>query len=89
MLKKYINENQIKNVEKNGYLIINGERHLIINIPNQPIEILNANGIYEYIENERPEEREGYYIIFKYKLIDNIIYKTYEYVEIEEDEEEI
>lgn len=87
MLKKWEN-GTVKDVPKNGYLDVNGEKHLILNIKNQPMEVLNDNNIYEYIDSERPEEKEGYYYIPTYTLTGNIIYKNYEEHEMEEVEED-
>ena len=90
MLKKFIDENNVESIKKDGYLIINDEKHLILNIQNQPIEVLNSNGIYEYIENEEPVVLENQYVETYYYIENNIIYKGYnikEFQPIEEKEE--
>lgn len=83
MLKKWI-DGKVTDVPKNGYLVINNEKHLILNIPNQSLEVLNANGIYEYIENKSPEISDGTYLVYSYELKDNIIYRICEQAKIEE-----
>lgn len=83
MLKKYINENTIENIKRDGYLIIDGEKHLIMNIHNQPIEVLNSNGIYEYIEDVEPEISENEYLELYYYVEENMIHKGYKIKEIE------
>lgn len=83
MLKKYINENTIENIKRDGYLIIDGEKHLVMNIHNQPIEILNSNGIYEYVEDVQPETSENQYLETYYYVEENIIHKGYQIKELE------
>jgi hypothetical protein len=77
MLKKWL-DGKIEDVPKNGYLNVNGEKHLVLNIQNQPIEVLNANGIYEYIETERPAITEKEMCSSTYSLCGNVIQKVYE-----------
>ena len=83
MLKKWVN-GKVQDVPKDGYLNIDGEKHLILNIKNQPIKVLNANNIYEYVEAERPEEKEGYFYVPTYSLAGNVIHKNYEEHKMEE-----
>jgi hypothetical protein len=60
-----------------------------MNIQNQPIEILNQNEIYEYIEDEIPNyDMEKQYIEYNYKLINNVIHKVCEIKNIENIEDE-
>ena len=75
--KRFSNGN-IEEVKKDGYLTIDGEEHLILNIQNQPIDILNSNGIYQFIDAEEPEYIEGSYWKKIYVLENNIIYAKYE-----------
>ena len=83
MFKKFIDEHNVENIKKDGYLIINGEKHLILNIQNQPIEILNSNGIYEYVETEQPETTENQYVEVHYYIENNVIHKGYTVKEFE------
>ena len=91
MLKKFIDEHNVENIKKDGYLTINGEKHLILNIQNQPIEILNFNSIYEYVETEQPPIMENQYVETYYYVENNIIYKGYNIKNFEpiEEKEEI
>jgi hypothetical protein len=86
MLKKWEN-GTVKDVPKDGYLEIDGTKHLILNIKNQPIEVLNSNNIYEFIENAPIEQKEGYYYTDTYTLTGNVIHKVYEEHKLEEVEE--
>lgn len=86
MLKKWEN-GIVKDVPKDGYLEINGNKHLILNIKNQPIEVLNSNNIYEYVDMDMPEEKEGYYYLPTYSFSRNVIHKVYEEHKLEEVEE--
>ena len=83
MFKKFIDEHNVENIKKDGYLIINGEKHLILNIQNQPIEVLNSNGIYEYVETEQPETTENQYVEAYYYIENNVIHKGYTVKEFE------
>ncbi len=83
MLKKFIDEKNVESIKKDGYLIIDGEKHLILNIQNQPIEVLNSNGIYEYVENAEPETAENQYLEAYYYLENGVIHKCYEIKEYE------
>lgn len=87
MFKKFIDEHNVENIKKDGYLIINGEKHLILNIQNQPIKVLNANGIYKYVEDEEPEITENQYLETYYYIKKNVIHKGYTVKEFEFTEE--
>lgn len=88
MLKKWLN-GKVEDVPKDGYLNVNGEKHLILNIQNQPIEALNANNIYEYEEVELPEINEDEYYTSTYSLSGNVIRKVYEIHKIDITDEEV
>ena len=77
MFKKFIDEYNVENVKKDGYLIIDSEKHLIMNIQNQPIEVLNSNGIYEYVEDTEPEITENQYLETYYYIENNVMHKGY------------
>ena len=83
MFKKFNDEHNVENIKKDGYLIINGEKHLILNIQNQPIEVLNSNGIYEYVEDTEPEITENQYLEVHYYIENNAIHKGYTVKEFE------
>ena len=81
MLKKWL-DGKVEDISKDGYLNVNGEKHLILNIQNQPIEVLNSNDIYEYEEIEPPETAENEYYTSTYSLCGNVIKKVYEIHEV-------
>ena len=85
MLVRYIDENKIKQLENVAYLNINGEKHLIVNPKNQPLEILNANGIYEYIDEKPAYDPNTHYLEITYKLEGNKVYSVYEIKELGEE----
>ena len=80
MLKKYINENTVKKVSKNGYVKINGEEigvsNLMTFLEENP-SIAKANGYYPYKEVPYPEINEGEYIEETYSLVNDEIIPTY------------
>lgn len=87
MLKKFVN-NRISEVPKNGIVVIDGETFGVSNLYHylvENMEIANKNGYYEYIEKDKPEYNpETEYIIERYNIIDNILYKEYEIQKIED-----
>lgn len=87
MLKKFVDENNVENIKKDGYLTIDGEKHLILNIKNQPIKILNANGIYKYVEDDEPETTENQYLEPYYYIKKNVIHKGFTVKEFDLTEE--
>lgn len=85
MLVRFIDENEIKKLEEVAFLTINGEKHLIINPQNQPLEILNANGIYEYVDKKPTYDPNTHYLDESYKLDQNKVYSVYEIKELGEE----
>ncbi len=80
MLKKYIDENTIKKVSKNGYIVIDrketGVSNLLTFLEENP-EIAKENGYYPYKEIPYPEVNEDEYIEEKYSLKYNKIVPVY------------
>jgi len=76
MLKKYIDENTVKKVSKNGYVIIDGKEtgvsNLLTFLEENP-KIAKENGYYPYKEIPYPEINEGEYIEETYSLVSDEI----------------
>jgi hypothetical protein len=83
MLKKWL-DGTVKDVPRDGYLNINGKKHLVLNIKNQPIEVLNANNIFEYEETSKPSDCPGFYCVSNLTLVGNKILKQYKMQKMEE-----
>lgn len=80
MLKKYIDENTVKKVSKNGYVIIDGKEtgvsNLLTFLEENP-KIAKENGYYPYKEIPYPEINEGEYIEESYTIVRGKIVPTY------------
>lgn len=85
MLVRYINEKEIKSLKNVDFLTIDGKQHLIANVKNQPIELLNANRIYEYVDEIPEHNPNTHYLEPTYKLEENKVYSIYEIKELGED----
>ena len=90
MLKKLIDAYTVKDVPKNGVIVMDilNEKNEIVEvqtgISNLPlafendIKLANKNGYYEYAEDEAPAyNEETGYLTFEYEFANNIIRKKY------------
>lgn len=83
MFYKLVDENTIEKF-KNPLKV--DDKHTFTN--NE--EILNANGYYKVVINSQPQElEENKYLISKYILQDNIIYKVWEQLEVQDGTEDL
>lgn len=90
MLKKYVDENTIRKVPKNGYIKVNGEEigvsNLMTFLEENP-EIAKENNYFEYIEKELPEVNENEYIETTYSIENDMIVPYYKVETYKENEE--
>ena len=86
MLKKYIDENTVKRVPKNGYVIIDGKEtgvsNLLTFLEENP-EIARENGYFPYRDIPYPTCNEDEYIEEKYSLVNDKIIPVYTIIKYE------
>ncbi|MDD4690142.1 MAG: hypothetical protein PHE51_10400 [Eubacteriales bacterium] len=98
MLKKFIDRYTVKDVPKNGVIIMDilNENDEIVevqtgvsNIPiafENDIKLANKNGYYEYAEDEVPAyNEETEYLTYEYEFADNVIRKKYSIKETDDE----
>ena len=80
LLKKFIDENIIRKVPKNGYVIIDGKEtgvsNLLTFLEENP-KVAKENGYYPVKEIPYPEMNEDEYIEEKYSLVNDEIIPIY------------
>ena len=80
LLKKYIDENTVKKVPKNGYVIIDGKEtgvsNLLTFLEENP-KVAKENGYYPVKEIEYPVLMENEYVEEKYTLVRGKIVPEY------------